>query len=166
MPFDLRPDVLLALALAALWVLAGLFGVLRLRSARGARLGDRLGQQTGKPLGRVLILGALAAALVTVVLADWEPALQAVVGGLLVVAALLTWLRPSSDERECGTEGVRHSWYVIGFREVAEWRLTGEHLRFRLFGEWTAAPLPENEHPRVRQNLESVAADRESRFSA
>lgn len=166
MPFDLRPDVLLALALAALWVLAGLIGVLRLRAARGARLGERLGQQTGKPLGRMLILGALVAALVAVLLAEWEPGLQAAVGGLLVASALLTWLRPGAADRECGTEGVRHSWYVIGFREVAEWRLTGEHLRFRLFGEWTAAPLPEIEHPRVRQNLESVAADRESRFSA
>lgn len=166
MPFDLRPDVLLALSLAALWVLAGLFGVLRLRTARGSRMGERLAHQSGQARGRWLILGVLAAALVAVVLADWEPALQGVTAALLAAAALLTWLRPGAEERECGTEGVRHSWYVLGFSQVAEWRLTGEHLRFRLFGEWTAAPLPENEQPRVRQVLESVAADRESRFSA
>jgi hypothetical protein len=166
MPFELRPDVLLALVLATVWVAAGLLGVLRLRSARGKRLGDSLGRQAGKPHGRWLTLAALSAALVAVALSDWEPALQVGVGGLLVAAGLLTALRPGSADRECGSAGLRHSWYVLEFERLTEWRLTGEHLRFRLFGEWSAAPLPENEHPRVRQTLESVAPDRESRFSA
>ena len=166
MPFDLRPDVLLALALSALWVGGGIAAILRMRAARSARMGDRLGYQSGKPLGRLLVYVLLAAALIAVVVSDIDPNLQVALGMLLAAATAMTYFRPSAADRECGTDGVRHSWYVVGFGDVAEWRLTGEHLRFRLFGEWTAAPLPESEHPRVRQSLESVAADRESRFSA
>ena len=73
MPFDLRPDVLLALALSALWVGGGIAAILRMRAARSARMGDRLGYQSGKPLGRLLVYVLLAAALIAVVVSDIDP---------------------------------------------------------------------------------------------
>ena len=48
------------------------------------------------------------------------------------------------------------------FAELEEWRLTGDHLRFRLFGIWTSAPLPRPDQAAIRTALEREAAERES----
>ena len=91
----------------------------------------------------------------------WDPAVLAV--GLLAVA--LNGLRPSFDDRVCGTEGVRVGWSVRGFAQLEEWRLTGDHLRFRLRGQWTAVPLSVAEQEPIRERLLAVAPERESAFN-
>ena len=82
----------------------------------------------------------------------------------LVAGLAITWLRPGSDDHVFGTEGVRRGWFARRFDELDEWRLTGEHLRWKLRGEWQAVSVPAERREGLRGVLESVAADRESRF--
>lgn len=164
MPTDLSSDVVLALVLAALWLVGGLIAVVQLRASRGRSLGTQLAHEPGARRMRWIALAVLVGAAIWVGLAGLPAATAGILIGLLVLGAVVNWVRPASGERECGSTGVRHSWHVLGFSDVSEWRLTGEHLRFRLFGEWTAAPLPEGQHEAVRTSLTAVAGDRESRF--
>lgn len=144
------------LAGAVLWSLA-----VRARERRVA--GDVLNAERGSRLWRLAVAvpavgAAVWLALDAGVVAAW-PELALLLGG-----ALLAALRPSQDDRISGATGVRRGWHVIDHADLEEWRLIGEHLRFRLAGEWTAVPLSIDRQDAVRARLESVAPERESGF--
>lgn len=85
---------------------------------------------------------------------------------LLGGAALLFELSPAPGERACGEQGVRSGWELCALGELREWRLTGDHLRFRGAGEWSAVDLPRELHEAMRARLESACPGRESRFAS
>ena len=64
----------------------------------------------------------------------------------------------------CGAAGVHSGCFSYAYEELEEWRLTGDHLRFRVGAVWRAVALPEPLHAEVRGLLENYAGERESRF--
>lgn len=84
---------------------------------------------------------------------------------LLGICGAIQVYRPDFSDQICGDRGVRYGWYLRRFEDFEEWRLTGEHLRFRLFGIWRAVPLPPERHEAFRPLLEEKAPGRESRFA-
>ena len=88
-----------------------------------------------------------------------SPALQ-----VLVPAAMLIGLSPGLRDSTLAELGVRSGWYVRQYAELEEWRLTGDHLRWKLHGEWQACAVPADQRDELRTKLESLAGDRESRF--
>lgn len=83
---------------------------------------------------------------------------------VLGAAAALVALTPSPADSVYGERGVRSGWYARRFEDLEEWRLTGEHLRWRLFGEWVSSRVPPAEHAALRERLERACPQRESRF--
>jgi hypothetical protein len=83
---------------------------------------------------------------------------------VLVLAALLVSLAPGSEDSLLGSHGVQHGWHARRFADLEEWRLTGDHLRWRLFDEWLAAHAPAELHAELRAQLTAANAGRESRF--
>ena len=65
----------------------------------------------------------------------------------------------------CGEAGVRSGCFSYTYGELEEWRLTGDHLRFRVGEIWRAVSLPEPLHAEVRGLLQNQAGGLESRFS-
>jgi hypothetical protein len=91
--------------------------------------------------------------------------------GVLALAALMgAWalymFSPSAHDAVLGERGVQRGWRARSFAELEEWRLTGEHLRWRLGEEWFASPAPRGWHAELRAQLESACAERESRFKS
>ncbi len=84
---------------------------------------------------------------------------------LLVATGACLWLQPSPRDEVCGADGVQYGWRSRRFEDLEEWRLTGEHLRFRVAGTWLAVGVPSAEHAALRKSLEELCPDRESRFS-
>jgi hypothetical protein len=79
-------------------------------------------------------------------------------------ALLLVWTTPSASTAILGTGGVQRGFHARRFESLEEWRLTGDHLRFRLFGEWTSVPCPPAHQAELRAKLLALAPDRESPF--
>lgn len=105
----------------------------------------------------------VAAALVALLLRGGELALP---GGTALLAALAClWLRPHAGDEVFGAEGVQRGWQARSFDELEEWRLTGDHLRFRIGPTWLAVGLPAREHAGVRELLLERRPEAESRFS-
>lgn len=84
---------------------------------------------------------------------------------VLAFAAALLAVQPSFADSRCGESGVQVGWHARRFDELVEWRLTGDHLRWRLGSNWIACNLPVNEHARLRERLERLAPGRESPFT-
>jgi len=91
------------------------------------------------------------------------PYLMASVIIVLSVASVV--LAQSQGGGACGTEGVRSGGWAHTYGDLDEWRLTGDHLRFRAGEVWRAVALPADMHEEVRVRLEELAGGRESRFS-
>lgn len=104
----------------------------------------------------------LLAIAVLVVVTQALPVVPAL--GALAVALLVWWRLPSPKDATLGQNGVGRGFEGRAWSELEEWRLTGEHLRFRLHGEWTSAPCPVDDQPRVRAWLVQACPERESRF--
>ena len=79
-------------------------------------------------------------------------------------ALLLVFTTPSSKTAILGVGGVQRGWHARRFESLEEWRLTGDHLRFRLFGEWTSVPCPQERQSDLRATLTQLVPDRESPF--
>ncbi|MCY2959738.1 MAG: hypothetical protein NTY35_06195 [Planctomycetota bacterium] len=79
-------------------------------------------------------------------------------------ALLLVYTTPSSKTAVLGEGGVQRGWHARRFESLEEWRLTGDHLRFRLFGEWTSVPCPPDRQADLRAKLVQLVPDRESPF--
>lgn len=84
----------------------------------------------------------------------------------LALSGLYLALRPGVHDRVTGRDGVRRGWYVRSLGELEEWRLTGDHLRFRLRGRWEAVPLSAARQADFAERLRAEAPGRESQFSA
>lgn len=82
----------------------------------------------------------------------------------LYVAWAIVQRSPGQHDAVLGEHGVRRGWIATRFEDLAEWRLTGSHLRFRTTGEWTAVPAPIALQEELRAKLVRLAGDRESRF--
>lgn len=83
---------------------------------------------------------------------------------LLLPALGLVWLGHGFGDALLGEHGVRRGWRSRRFEELEQWRLSGQHLRFRLDGEWTAVPCPPQAQAHVRAELERLNAGAESPF--
>jgi hypothetical protein len=153
---------LLGLAAAALFV--GSACALALRVRAGRVVGEVVERSVLPPgrrfLGIVLVALAGVAALET---AGVGLAWTLLPLGLAVVYLAL---RPGVHDRVTGLDGVRRGWYVRALGELEEWRLTGDHLRFRLRGRWEAVPLSAERQADFAARLRAAAPGRESRFSA
>jgi hypothetical protein len=79
--------------------------------------------------------------------------------GLVLLAA-----SPGFQDSKVGASGVQRGWHARRWAELEEWRLTGDHLRWKLDGTWVASDLPAARHAAVRERLLAAAGDRESRF--
>ncbi|MCZ6598933.1 MAG: hypothetical protein O7B99_14950 [Planctomycetota bacterium] len=149
--------------LAAAALAAGLVLALRVRLRERRNVGDVIQHVTPGLRGRLVATLAVAAVIVLAVVKREDVPLTwslALLNGTL----LFLWLRPSAEDRVCGTEGVRVGWSVRSLAELEEWRLTGDHLRFRLHGEWTAVELANEHHADVGARLRAAIPDRESAF--
>lgn len=146
------------LAMASLGSLAAV----ATRARTGGVVGERLGSESGHPGVRVALalVPAVAGGAAWVTLGGLPTLALATIAAVLV----FNLLRPTAADRICGSEGVRRGWELRRFEELEEWRLIGEHLRFRLLGEWTAVPLDPSYHERVRARLEQLVPERESGF--
>ncbi|QDU66894.1 hypothetical protein [Engelhardtia mirabilis] len=146
-----------------LLLLAAIVHSLRLRARAQRLLGEQLGAEWGRVWSRFAVAVPAATAAIwialSVGLASAAPELA-----LLVGAVVLVIVRPSFDDRVCGSLGLRAGWHVLAHDELEEWRLIGEHLRFRLFGEWVAVPLPVEHQVAVRERLVALVPERESAF--
>ena len=91
------------------------------------------------------------------------PALPSCV--LLGLSCLAGLLARTQRGQACGAAGVQSRCFSYAYEELAEWRLTGDHLRFRVGEVWRAVALPGELHSEVRRQLERLAEGRESRFS-
>lgn len=150
--FALRLTALL-LAVAILFA-----GLARTRAAR--RIGAPVAAE--RPSRSPLLLVPLAGALVVVLLSPAEPLPWLVVLG----AVAFHFYSPHREDRVLGSHGIQRGWYSQRFEDVAAWRLTGDHLRVLLRGEWEAVPAPARDHAELRKVLEQRAPGRESRFTS
>lgn len=82
----------------------------------------------------------------------------------LALAAALLLLSPGPHRQRLGERGVQRGWDARGFDELEEWRVSGDHLRFKVDGEWTAARAPAALHAELREKLRRLRPDHESRF--
>jgi hypothetical protein len=83
----------------------------------------------------------------------------------LALAIVYLALRPGVHDRVTGRDGVRRGWYVRALADLEEWRLTGDHLRFRLRGRWEAVPLAAARQAELGERLRATAPERESTFA-
>jgi hypothetical protein len=112
---------------------------------------------------RRIVLATLIAAVLVWTLLDrgvWiVPVLLALGSALLLALAT-----PSAATAILGVGGVQRGWHARRFESLEEWRLTGDHLRFRLFGEWTSVPCPQERQAEIRAKLVELVPERESPF--
>ncbi|MEO0650755.1 MAG: hypothetical protein AAFZ65_08755 [Planctomycetota bacterium] len=148
-------------ATAAL-ALAGTAWSVGIRFLGAGRLGTVLGRSAGSQRARWAVAGLILAGAGALFATEADARPSALVA--LVAAFVFNLLRPGFGDRLCGDEGLRRGWVVRTFSELEEWRLIGEHLRFKLFGEWEAVPLDPEHHADLRARLVAVASDRESTF--
>lgn len=157
----MTPDTsILWLVGAQIVALLGLTVVARMRLARDPKIGKpfHIEHDSGglKPALFALHTGLLIVAFVS----EGFPKMHSLIA--LYGALMLTWLAPGAYDRACGETGVFRGWYARRYEELEEWRLTSDHLRFKLFGEWTFVEIPPEKRGKLRAILERAAPDRES----
>jgi hypothetical protein len=111
---------------------------------------------------RALLVAPQLAALLSVWASGAVPALQAT--ALVAMGVLLALVAPGPHDAVCGERGVRRGWHARALAELEEWRLVGQHLRFRLHGEWTSVPVPAASEELVRERLLAACPERQSPF--
>jgi len=148
----------------------------RERSMSRRRLGRVLHAERGSKRARVLYVGVGCVALFLVLLSGlgvmatgaWAipgyAAAYLIASVLVVLSVAAVVLATHPRDGACGTEGVRSGSWSHAYGDLEEWRLTGDHLRFRFGGVWRAVALPGALHDEVRGRLEALAGERESRF--
>lgn len=165
--------MLISLGMATVWALVACLVHARERIVARARVGRVLHAERGSLLARVLFLMVGSGVLGFVLLGclgilatgAWAHAgiwiLSAALVPLSLAAVVLA--RPAGG-RACGARGVRSGSWSHAYGDLEEWRLTGDHLRFRVGAVWRAAALPRGLHPEVREVLVALVGERESRF--
>jgi len=150
------------LTLALLEAGLALVLVLGARARAAALVGATRGVQRGpRALASVLLVVLLALAAAALIAPEPQ---RGPVLALLGLSALVAWAQPVGLDGALGERGVRHGWRVRRLADLEEWRLTGDHLRVRLAGEWVAVRLPRERHAEARALLEAGCGARESRF--
>ncbi len=159
---SMLPIFLVFFALLEVGLALGLAVHLRARHAElvGSVLHEQLAPRKARTLGLVL----MGAAAVIGLLVEFQIGIFAVV--LLTPAAAAWWLAPAAEDQRCGVSGVQYGWSSRSLEQLELWRLTGDHLRFRLNGLWVAVALPRALHAQVRERLESMGAGRESEYGS
>ena len=169
--------VVVFLWVATGWALAACIVHARERVIARERVGRVIYAERGSILAAVVYLGIGVVALVAVALClfglqmtgGWMipeivvPYLAA--GALVVLSLTAVALAQPQGGGACGTAGVRCGSWAHAYRDLDEWRLTGDHLRFRAGEVWRAVALPAQMHEEVRGHLETIARGHESRFS-
>lgn len=159
-PEDLAALVLLAAPLLGLGLAVAIAVVGRARATVGPVLAaERPGRRWRRGALLLLHLGAFALVLA---LGDLPPAPIALV---LALGAAISLLLPGFGDAVLGEHGVQRGLHARRFEDIEEWRLTGDHLRFRLFGEWTSVPLAPEHHAAMRARLVAACPERESPFA-
>lgn len=158
---DLSTETLLLLPLFLLVpaLIATLTAVKRAQTTLGGAIAERRPNRwtrrilLGAPQAAVLAFEAMSGHL------PEEPVLESLLLGILLV-----WVTPGFHDAVLGELGVQRGWFARRFEALEEWRLAGDHLRFRLDGEWTSVPCPPAEQARIREILLAVNPAGESRF--
>jgi hypothetical protein len=151
----LLPQILLvAIGLLVAQVLSGLARV----KVGPVIASDRSGTTRRRVVMTVTILAILAWTLVQ--RGAWPVPVLLCLG----TALLLVFTTPGAHDAVLGEGGVQRGWHARRFESLEEWRLTGDHLRFRLFGEWTSVPCPPERQAELREKLLRLVPERESPF--
>lgn len=158
-PEALHPLLLAAAAWPALGLAAALIARHRARRVAGRPLRVERGARGARWALGILHLVALAGLWIGA-----DPSLRVAGSVPLALSLVLALAGPSSNDRVLGDAGVVSGWTAEPFGKLAEWRLTGEHLRFRVGEGWSAVACPPELQGEVRALLERAVAGRESRF--
>lgn len=153
--------VLLLPVIVLLWVALTVTQVLSAiaRVKLGAVIAaDRRSETRRRIVMAVIVLGLLAWTIVD--RGVWIVPVLLALGS----AMLLALTTPSAATAILGVGGVQRGWHARRFESLEEWRLTGDHLRFRLFGEWTSVPCPQERQAEIRAKLVELVPERESPF--
>ena len=161
-PSDFGPALWFAFALVTLVFLLSLVALRR----RSLAVGPVIARQARASLGLRVSL-TIACVLGVGVALHWD---ELGVGPLVLATLLLATgtLASSPSERDAcvGETGVAGGWSSRSFRELEEWRLTGEHLRWRVGPRWLACCVPVERQAALRERLAAACGDRESPFRA
>lgn len=137
--------------LAAL-MLAGAVAFSDLWRARNSRKVGRVLLRVRPRRLRWLLRGGLALLAASVLVLGGLPRLPAV--SVLALSGVLSFFYPGNRDSVLGESGVQAGWYARRFSEIEEWRLAGQHLRWRLRGEWVACAAPLELHASLRALLD------------
>ncbi|MCA8979320.1 MAG: hypothetical protein H6831_03195 [Planctomycetes bacterium] len=157
---------ILVIALLEVLLVDGYVAAVRIRAARrtGARV--PLGGGAGTLWLALLWLAPLAYWALMLTPSEWNFSLVGAVGALFVLGMFVSALSPRASSRALGPTGVISGWTSARFQDLEEWRLSGDHLRFRLPGRlWDALEVPPERHAELRAQLERAAPGRESRYA-
>lgn len=154
-------QVLLA---AMLWVAVALVCALSARWRAARVVGPKLACTSGAHRRWRIVLVVLHTVALAVLVASVQGEVKSAGAALLATSLVLVIVAPALDARWLGEGGVQDGWSAWPLSALEEWRLTGEHLRFRTRGEWSAVSCPVALQVEVRARLEREAPDRESRF--
>jgi hypothetical protein len=146
-------------------LVVGLIVVSAIRARNRRTIGNEIAaERPGKRLRQVgasvLLLLVFAALLLA------GPATRVIgFAALMLLPALgLVWFGTGFQDAVLGASGVQRGWESRRLDELEEWRLAGDHLRFRLRGEWTSVPCPQERQPELRAELLRLNPQRESPF--
>jgi hypothetical protein len=150
-----------------LWWSAGCVGISCVVHAQGRfkarqRLGEELCSLKGSMAWAYAYQGLAVGALAWVLSLGALPWLPVTL--LLALSVGAVTLSFSAGDQACGTDGVRSGVWALSYSDLEEWRLTGEHLRFRYGGVWRAVMIPAELQGPLRSRLEEVSGGSESRF--
>ncbi len=146
--------------IAAAWPLTACFVHGRELTSAKRRVGAVLHTEAGP--ASVNVIYACLGVLVLASVLCFAPTLPSC--ALIVLSSAAMVLARYQRGGVCGDAGVRSGCFSCTYADLEEWRLTGEHLRFRVNEVWRAVSLPQPLHTEVRGRLESLAEGRESRF--
>ena len=158
---DLSTETLLTLPLVLL--VPALIATLAAVKRAQTTLGGAISEARPHRWTRRVLLGAPQAAVLALETMTGHLPQEPVVESLLL-GILLVWVTPGFHDAVLGERGVQRGWFARRFEDLEEWRLAGDHLRFRLEDEWTSVPCPPAEQVRIREILVAVNPERESRF--
>ena len=153
-------DVRIPLILAQLITVVGLGVVASVRMHREPKIGKPIAVRYDSCGVKPALFAVETGLLLIALTADPFPTAHSVLA--LYGAFMLTWIAPGAADQGCGEEGVFRGWFGRRYEDLEEWRLTGDHLRFRLLGEWGAVEVPRDKAGHVRSILERLVPERES----
>jgi hypothetical protein len=164
-PHAASPGELAALMLLPVLVLtvAALVAAQILALVARLKVGAQIAADRAQERARRAAITVLAAGLLAWLAFDRQiwlvPALLCLGSALLVA-----FTAPSASTAVLGSGGVQRGWHARRYAALEEWRLTGDHLRFRLHGEWTSVPCPPARQAEIRAKLTALVPERESPF--